>query len=50
VVQSPQLWHSQMSPLPISLSFRPQDVAIISLRGNGLLSGEIGQATAQVAH
>ena len=28
----------------------PQDAAIISLRGKGLLSGEIAQATEQVAH
>ena len=41
VEQSPQLWHSQMSALPTSLSFNPQDAAIISLRGKGLLSGAI---------
>jgi hypothetical protein len=50
VEQSPQLWHSQTSPLPINRSFNPQDVAIISFLGNGLVSGEMGQATEQVAH
>ena len=50
VEQSPQLWHSHGSALLTTLSFRPQDDAIISLRGKGLLSGEIGQATEQVAH
>jgi hypothetical protein len=50
VEQSPQLWHNQTSPLPINRSFNPQDVAIISFLGKGLVSGEMGQATAQVAH
>jgi len=49
-VQSPQLWQSQISPLPISLSLRPQDAAIISFLGKGLSSGAMGQATEQVAH
>jgi hypothetical protein len=39
-----------MSALPTSLSLSPQDAAIISFLGKGLLSGEIGQATEQVAH
>jgi hypothetical protein len=39
-----------MSELPTNLSFKPHEAAIISLRGNGLLSGEMAQATEQVAH
>jgi hypothetical protein len=39
-----------MSAFPKSLSFSPQDAAIISFRGNGLLSGDIGHAMEQVAH
>ena len=50
VVQSPQLWQSQISALPTRRSLSPQDAAIISFLGNGLFSGEIGQATEQVAH
>jgi hypothetical protein len=34
--QSPQLWHNQTSASVNNLSFRPQEAAIISLRGNGL--------------
>src|SRR6056297_1321066 len=47
-VQSPQLWHSQMSPLLISLSLRPHEAAIISFLGKGLPSGAMGQATEHV--
>jgi hypothetical protein len=34
----------------MSRSFNPHEAAIISFLGNGLFSGEMGQATEQVAH
>jgi hypothetical protein len=39
-----------MSGLLTNLSFNPHDAATISFRGKGFVSGEMGQATEQVAH